>query len=169
MAFTLENNFDIAVRIMREAGQWYEDKGLEPYPSWRLENLNPDALSELYGGKGNFYIIKSDSIPVAALILKDSDVYDTWREEGLPDIPATYVHKFSVGAEWRGKIHWPKVVWALKAFARDRGHRMIRIDFDPTLPKHGKFYARLGFKHVKTVMYQRIGMQGALYEMGLDA
>jgi len=171
MDYVLENDFDAAVRIMREGGEWYEKKGLKSYASWNLENLTPKFLLDNYGGgKENFYIIRIDGIPAVALILTDFDCDDdggeSWPAEYRPGTSALYIYKFAVAHRFRGKVPYSELVGKLRQFAKEKGHSFLRMGFDPNLQKHWKFYERLGFDQVQNIAY-RDGTEGMLCEMAV--
>ncbi len=98
---------------------------------------------------GDVYICELDGQAIGMFLLQKKDDY-IW---GANDAPAMYVHKLAILGEFAGRGIGTKILAFAEEKAKENGMSLLRLDCSEDNKNLCDYYARQGYKHVKTKVF----------------
>lgn len=130
--------------ILQQASEFKASQGDN---LWGPEPFTTEEAAALIGG-GDMYLARIDDAPAAVMKLSQSDPR-MWGEEQGNDEQALYVHRLSVGEDFRGQnLGKTMMKWAFYQ-ARMAGKPLLRLDCPYDNPALLAYYTRQGFTEVR--------------------
>lgn len=152
---------DLVHRIRDHAEEWLADKDTDQYRS----GLDPTSVRQNLDRQidaGQFYGWQDGGghiVAVAALTEPDPDF---WTPQERAE-PQTYIGRLYVAEGAHGKGHGAAMLDAIVDYARERGHRWVRLNCWTTNARLHAYYQAQGFEHVRTSDVPG-RMSGALFQ-----
>jgi len=150
--FPVEADMPGAIDVIRHAGAWMRDNGLDNYSEW----WDPDKVSAemltSYAQPDEFFVVKVDNKPAAAVIIQAEQSLQDWSSIDKDNQPpkATYVHYVAVEREFAGQGLVSVIMDKATEIAVQQGSTVIRLDTNADEPKLCSLYEGLGFQRVGT-------------------
>ncbi len=150
-------DIDIVLRILNEATEWLQSKGIDQYPP---NFYSPTQIMEEIR-RGEVYLAREGSQVVGTITLQWSDS-SVWGDTP-PD--AGYIHKLAIRPEHTAKgVGRALLEWAGNK-AKAGGKTYLRLNCMFENPRIRRYYEDAGFSYRGEVTYQ--GLRDALYEKHL--
>lgn len=137
-----ETELDYFLEILRSIANWLISNGND---MWSLEGLEREAFLEANPG-AELYICKNGSDPIGAFMLKDENRF-WWPEIEGED--TFFLKKFGIAEGYRGTGVSSMVMDRIKALAKERNKKFIRIEFYGDRGYLRRFYEANGFEFVR--------------------
>lgn len=151
-----ENELDLFLNILREIAIWLRDSGKD---MWSLAGLEREPFLKDNAG-AEMYICRDHGEPVGAFMLKDENRF--WWPEVTGD-DTFFLKKFGVSEKYRGSGVSAQMINGIKAIAKERNKKFIRIEIYADRAYLAKFYMENGFKYVRNRIMPD-GVEIAFYE-----
>ena len=159
MTFSFRNDQpDIAIRVLREVGQWLVDNDRR---LWNVEALTTDNLLDEHT-TNNLYVMYADRQdggdpePAGAFILQWEDPH-YW-----PDVPPNtsgFIHKLAIRRSFAGQNLFAAIVHFCREECLGRGIQTLQLETDATRPKLMQFYEQYGFQPTYQRQVEEFGDQ----------
>ena len=154
---------DLAISVMRNAGEWLLLSGKNPSKWWQPQNMNREFLLQ-YANPDEFYVGLIDGKPAVAAIFQFDQRNQDWTSiDKSKHQKALYVHWLCVHRHFAG-MGLPEIMvdFAQKK-ALENNIKLLRVDTNAAHAKLRRIYEDLGFTLVgieqedyrKTAFYQR--------------
>jgi len=138
-------DMDLAISVMRNAGEWLLGSGKNPSKWWQPQNMNREFLSQ-HANPEEFYVGLVNERPAIAVILQFDQRNQDWTsiDKDQPK-KALYVHWLCVHRQFASK-GLPKIMidFATKK-ALENNIKLLRADTNANEMKLRKIYEDLGF------------------------
>ena len=154
---------ELAISVMRNAGEWLLESGKNPSKWWQPQNMNREFLLQ-HANPEEFYAGLVDRKPAVAAIFQFDQRNQDWTsvDKNQPQ-KALYIHWLCVYRGFAGK-GLPKIMidFAVKK-ALENNIKLLRADTNANMMKLRKIYKELGFTLVgiekedyrQTAFYQK--------------
>ena len=154
---------ELAISVMRNAGEWLLESGKNPSKWWQPQNMNREFLLQ-HANPEEFYARLVDRKPAVAAIFQFDQRNQDWTsvDKNQPQ-KALYIHWLCVYRGFAGK-GLPKIMidFAVKK-ALENNIKLLRADTNANMMKLRKIYKELGFTLVgiekedyrQTAFYQK--------------
>ncbi|WP_433218080.1 GNAT family N-acetyltransferase [Microtetraspora malaysiensis] len=144
--------------LLADAARWLASQGVRQWPADGFPASRIEPLIET----GTMYVLDDGRGPAATVALDGHADPEFWGRDDRPDT-ARYVHKLAVSRAYAGKgLGEALLDWAGLRAAAD-GRRWLRLDCSKDNLRLQRYYAELGFRHVRTVDLAHRA-SGALFE-----
>jgi len=145
------NDVDKAILVMRDAGKWMVNSGIEVSKWWDLRNLNKEFLFQ-YAKAEEFYVCLANHEPAAAAILQFAQNAQDWKKiDKDKKIPALYIHWICVMRKFAGKNFTKSMIDFASEMALKKKIKYLRVDTNADEIKLRTLYEELGFKLRKII------------------
>ncbi|GLW98035.1 GNAT family N-acetyltransferase [Microtetraspora sp. NBRC 16547] len=144
--------------LLAEAAKWLDSHGVRQWPAGGFPASRIEPLIDA----GAMYVLDDGTGAAATVALDGHADPEFWGRADRPDT-ARYVHKLAVSRAYAGEgLGEALLDWAgLRAAAE--GRRWLRLDCSKDNLRLQRYYAELGFRHVRTVDLAHRA-SGALFE-----
>ncbi|MFF4773443.1 GNAT family N-acetyltransferase [Microtetraspora fusca] len=144
--------------LLADAARWLDSQGVRQWPADGFPASRIEPLIEV----GAMFVLDDGRGTAATVALDGHADPEFWGRDDRPDT-ARYVHKLAVSRAYAGKgLGEALLDWAGLRAAAD-GRRWLRLDCSKDNLRLQRYYAELGFRHVRTVDLAHRA-SGALFE-----
>jgi GNAT superfamily N-acetyltransferase len=135
-------DMDVFIRILRRRIEWLAARSIR---MWSLDQADADYLMKRYDDPA-CYVGFEDRQPVGGFLLLEQD--SQYWPDNTGDA-AFYFHKLVVDPEYRGRDYAGRLLEWIKRYAREKGKKYVRLDYDKTRAYLRKLYPHHGFRDVR--------------------
>lgn len=152
-------DIDTVATMHAEITQWLAAKGTDQWQRTR-EHVRQSITRDVMAG--TCWLAYSGKTIAGTVTIDTYADPEFWTEEDQPT-DAVYVHRMIVRREFAGRGIGKVLIRVAESLARAAGRRWIRLDAWSTNKQLHRYYAQLGFEHVRTLQYPHRG-SGALFQ-----
>jgi len=139
-----KNEINIALRLLKEAAEWLDDKGIDYWQNWHNPNEEfSNWIKEGFNNQEfNFVELNNEIVGMYRLQYNDEMI---WGEK---EDKAGYVHSFTTRRNIKGKGIGKKILEHIEEELRSKSIDILRLDCGCNVTGLCEYYIRNGFIRV---------------------